>query len=716
MKVVLTEVQKNNLKLEPFIYKAILNKSTSLGDNPAIPPYGDFGLEYHVVKNKFEEVSEIIDRCIENGKLESKDPDYLVSVLSQKIVECKQKEEPIRPQLQKLCENMINSIFAIPVETVLLECKLIDEVKPEKNIRVLPEDFDEFDENAYNFEDVEEVELANKAILKRRFINCLIQGLSYWLSTDIDDWCDAVVELDKDVWNLWFDIIHISDYLLFVRNEKIDEKHPKLMSYVEVKLGRLGKKTSIKAQGVIFPYLLRDTIRGFLELFSSHGLPNDTQKAMYVVRKADFLVAEPWDLRLGMGIIDMLHTSLTKIFQSNLLFTPQRIPYFFKMLCSLKIDEFNSVMKNFLLHTNKGKIIAKEFDDLIARNIDYQKFKDRIQQKNIKTSVINDGDFSKEELDGYVLQENETDEMMAYHGTSADFNKFNHKKFLNTGAGSQSFGWGTYVTNDDTVAMGYSESSKRIPNEKYVDLIAAYLVNNKNMPDDVETKIKAEEYSSMLFSDYREVGGFDELKDVYEYYLKHPNHYNMNQEKIDLYTMFVDVLSNNKKEHAFLYEVEIPDDNGENYIEWYEHFPSEFMKRLLHGFLTIHQKYLDSIAEKDYGFKCDLYRDLQWINQNPNRAEEMINILSNSDDYDDFFSSGFYTQKPTTEGKFVYGRLRSLFGSPKAASLFLMHCGFDGIKYPSGTMWKKPDGAAEDAYNYVIFNANKVKITNKTKV
>ena len=324
--------------------------------------------------------------------------------------------------------------------------------------------------------------------------------------------------------------------------------------------------------------------------------------------------------------------------------------------------------------------------------------------------------FSKEELDGYVLQENETDEMMAYHGTSADFNKFNHKKFLNTGAGSQSFGWGTYVTNDDTVAMGYSESSKRIPNEKYVDLIAAYLVNNKNMPDDVETKIKAEEYSSMLFSDYREVGGFDELKDVYEYYLKHPNHYNMNQEKIDLYTMFVDVLSNNKKEHAFLYEVEIPDDNGENYIEWYEHFPSEFMKRLLHGFLTIHQKYLDSIAEKDYGFKCDLYRDLQWINQNPNRAEEMINILSNSDDYDDFFSSGFYTQKPTTEGKFVYGRLRSLFGSPKAASLLLMHCGFDGIEYPSGTMWKKPDGAAEDAYNYVIFNANKVKITNKTKV
>ena len=44
-----------------------------------------------------------------------------------------------------------------------------------------------------------------------------------------------------------------------------------------------------------------------------------------------------------------------------------------------------------------------------------------------------------------------------------------------------------------------------------------------------------------------------------------------------------------------------------------------------------------------------------------------------------------------------------------------MQCGFDGIKYPSGTKWKKPDGASEDAYNYVIFDANKVKIINKTK-
>lgn len=606
MKVVLTEEQKNSLKLEPFIYKAILNKNTSLGDNPAIPPYGDFGLEYHVVKNKFEEVSEIIDKYIEDGKLESKDPDYLISVLSQKIIECKQKEEPIRPQLQKLCENIVNGIFAIPVETVLLECKLTDEVKPENNIRVLPEEFDEFDENAYNFEDVDEVELANKAILKRRFINCLIQGLSYWLSTDIDDWYDTVVGLDKDIWNLWYNIIHISDYLLFVKDEKIDEKHPKLMSYVEVKLGRLGKKTSIKAQGVILPYLLRDTIRGFLELFSSHGLPNDSQKAMYIVKKADFLVAEPWDLRLGMGIVDMLHTSLTKIFQSNLLFTTQRIPYFFKTLCSLKTDEFNSVMKNFLLHTKKGKIIAKEIDDSIARDIDYQKFKDRIQQKNIETSVINDGDFSKEELDGYVLQENETDEMMAYHGSHADFDRFNHKKYLDTGMGDHAFGWGTYVTNDETIGRSYAS-------------------------DDTDTN-----------------------------FMKRFNS-NIGQSQKD----------------NFLYEVEIPDDNGSNYIDWYKPVSIEHRFNIMRNISYLEQRFNFEPSDSLY---------------------EML---------------GTNRRIP---GSLLYRMLSNNLESEKAASLCLMYCGYDGIKYSAGTMWEKPKGSAEDAYNYVIFDANKVKIVNKTRV
>ena len=56
------------------------------------------------------------------------------------------------------------------------------------------------------------------------------------------------------------------------------------------------------------------------------------------------------------------------------------------------------------------------------------------------------------------LTENQFGEMMAYHGSGSDFDKFNHKKYLGKGAGSQTFGWGTYITNDIEIAKSYAES------------------------------------------------------------------------------------------------------------------------------------------------------------------------------------------------------------------------------------------------------------------
>ena len=564
MKIILKEEQQKKLKLPPFIYKAIVNKNTSIGDNEALPPFGDFGIEYAIARKGLEDADESINRSIEIGSLESKDIDYLLSILSEKIERCKRIELTLKPQLEKLCENIVNSTFSIPNDTINLKCELVGKVKPKNDIRILPEG-DE-DGNVYDFEDVDEVELTNKVISKRRFINSLIQGLSYWLSTDLDDWYDTVVEMNDELWDLWYSIKTISDYLLYVKKDEINDKHPYLLSYVEVKLGKNGKKTEIHSQGVIFPYLLRDTFRGLLELFSAHSLPKNSKKAMYIIKKADFLVAEPWDLRLGKGFVDMLHDSLTKKYQTHLLFKPSKIPFFFSRLCQLKTDEFNSVMKNFLLGTKKGNIIAKEMDAEITHNIDYQKFKDRIQQKNIKTSVINDGDFSKEELDGYVLQENEVDEMMAYHGTGANFDKFNHKKYLNKGAGSQVFGWGTYVTDDIEIATSYSENAK---GHDALDRMRKRIIEIIKSEGN-ETNINKMMYSANTIVSMIGSGDEYEINNVIAFLNNKVGASMCNgdveearncEEIIRIINLIKDI---NFKNDGFLYEVDIPDDDGFN--------------------------------------------------------------------------------------------------------------------------------------------------------
>ena len=674
MKIVLKEEQQEKLKLPPFIYKAIVNKSTSIGDNEALPPFGDFGIEYAITRKGYEEADEIINNYINNGELESKDVEYLTGVLGNKIERCKKLETTLKPQLEKLCENIVNSAFSIPSDTINLKCELVGKVKPKNDVRILPEG-DE-DGNTYDFEDIDEVELTNKVILKRRFINSLIQGLSYWLSTDLDDWYDTVAEMNREVWNLWYEIKHISDYLLYTKKDEINDKHPNLLSYVEVRLGKNGKKTEIYSQGIIFPYLLRDTFRGLFELFSAHSLPKNSRKALYIIRKADFLVAEPWDLRLGNGFVEMLHDSLTKKYQTDLLFKPSKIPFFFKQLCQLKTDEFNSVMKNFLLGTRKGEIIAKQMDAEITHNIDYQKFKDRIQQKNIKTSVINDGDFSKEELDGYVLQENEVDEMMGYHGSGADFDKFNHKKFLNMGAGSQSFGWGTYVTNDETVALGYTHSAAYKNYDIWDDIYDGLIKNGVADEDAIYMSYLKDRLEQFLRQscDNEEV-----VKRYLNNMLKNPEMYHCGEEYIVCIKAMLYALEQKKRKTAFLYEVEIPDyvGDGDNYLSWYDEITKLDKEKLRNGMYEL---------SKRFNFEIP-YR---------------------------FMS---YTDRiAAADGSEIYGILVDVFDSQKAASLFLMHCGYDGICYPSGTRWKKPNGASEDAMNYVIFDANKVKIINKTKV
>jgi hypothetical protein len=65
-------------------------------------------------------------------------------------------------------------------------------------------------------------------------------------------------------------------------------------------------------------------------------------------------------------------------------------------------------------------------------------------------------------------------------------------------------------------------------------------------------------------------------------------------------------------------------------------------------------------------------------------------------------------------GQSLYEELTSaLGGSEKAASLFLNQCGIVGIKYRAGTIYGLPDGADESSLNYVIFDANNVRITSK---
>lgn len=306
-------------------------------------------------------------------------------------------ELPIRDTLEKICENAVNRLFAIPEEMINLKCKLVDKIKFKNAIRLKPESDDNI---TYTFDDVSDIELFDKAVEKRRFIDSLIQGAAYTYSKVLGLYIEDIDKINRDLIPLYMKIITINDYLLFTKKEEMSDVKPMQGSYVEVHLGGVGERTTINAQGIIFPLLLQETIRGLFELFSAHGLPEEREKAIFVVKKADFVLAEPWDMRFGVILWNKI---FGRVEDTNM------IPYMFTSLIRQSNEEFSASVKEILSNTNRGNEIIDQLMKDAEYDSGYQQFTNRINSKNIDKSLISDSYFTGAETNGYELNSDESE-------------------------------------------------------------------------------------------------------------------------------------------------------------------------------------------------------------------------------------------------------------------------------------------------------------------
>lgn len=384
------EIFKNinaNYKLPKFIMKK-LDQNAFLGDNGALPIGDDKPYVYKLLKKRFVDVTNALI-----GKYESMDVDYLSAKLSESFKECRELEKPIRSNLEKVCFNTVVKMFNVPKDTLNVKCELVEKIQPRYGgVRIEPESNDIIQ---YEYEDTKDIDALSLECLKRRMINALIQGSSNVYGNNTSEYLVEIYKLNPRLITLYDEINLINDYLLFTKEDKITDNNIQQGSYVEVIIGTNNKKTSIVSQGLILPFLIKDTIRGFMELFASHGLPKDNKKAMYIIRQSDFLLAEPWDLRVGVE----LWKDIYDYDETNIL------PYFFKNLSSLDVDSFNDGVSNILAHTKKGK---KVFEYLLKKSVkEYEdnQFAERIKIKNDDSALINDSYFNDEELSDMLLSD-----------------------------------------------------------------------------------------------------------------------------------------------------------------------------------------------------------------------------------------------------------------------------------------------------------------------
>ena len=302
--------------------------------------------------------------------------------------------------------------------------------------------------------------------------------------------------------------------------------------------------------------------------------------------------------------------------------------------------------------------------------------------------------------------------LKVYHGSGADFTEFDFDH-MGEGAGSQVFGWGGYVTSSEEIGKSYVELTRKKPtyfyngNELSEDYLYSILLNkvgrdNAKILDDFLYNLK--KYGVSEAKSILRKGDYAYFKDL----LKGTRGSIRSgyQNKVDAAELLLAPRNIRvKKYKGNLYEVDIPEDNGGNYLEWEKKPSDEVATKIIEGLYGLDSKTLDDMASKDIVFRTLLYDYIK----NADKGQ-MIPLLVKTH----ALTRGTTYDNGNVEDdiRFVYNRLSRWMGSQKAASQFLSSLGYTGIKYPAGTIM---GGAEEGDTNYVIFKPEDMRITEHTK-
>ena len=369
-------------RLPKHILDALRDNKTSLGEHPSFPPEEEEKFIVNLVSEMFEKLTE---------EDEEENYETLKANLSKVLTECKKQERKCIQSLEELCAKIVNDIFMIPQETLRIEANIVDKVDTSSE-RLVPEKTS----TDFSFDDIEDMNHLSDEIYKRRMINALVTGAAMNCMSRIGDYVKEIFEINSELPSLYQKVIKYNTKLLYYEKTTFNEKQTTDGGKVDVTIGSKDTYPIIKAEALLFPILLEEVSRGILELAVSHGLPKNIEKAKYVISKADFKLAEVWDMRLGFALWKLIEKQIEECgFDLNEI----GINFFLMELSEMECDDFNKTLQEIFARTRKGKEILSEILEKIEYNKEKDEFDDYIQTKNDSTMIITDDDcFTSEEL------------------------------------------------------------------------------------------------------------------------------------------------------------------------------------------------------------------------------------------------------------------------------------------------------------------------------
>ena len=392
-------------RMDPNLERKLASPESLYAQNPAMKK-GASDVQ-RLVSNRFQKVAEKLSQVTGIENLSSQQTQGMIyQEMMRKLPSIMRIESQHKEALEELAKEAALEETEVPADWYEIEALLNRQPIDTGNFRYNPEEDEEDEEEdenempeipSFDIEDLTDEEILELEKHKRNIINAIIQGAAkkghyLFQKPDIKARLD---EIDPSLYRDYLGIMAINDFLYFSMEQMIEmmsQTGQGVAGKVELKNndeegeegdegGEETPDTKIVAEGMIFPILCHEIIKGLEEAKGRHGLPKDPSLRQKVQGQVDILSNEPMQLRIGPEIVEKLRFAL-----------PDEM-----------YDESNKGLINWF-HTLLYQIPAQEFLELIGLAISEDESKVKKATAKFK-EIMREAQQLKSDFENYQEEE-----------------------------------------------------------------------------------------------------------------------------------------------------------------------------------------------------------------------------------------------------------------------------------------------------------------------
>lgn len=401
-------------RMDPNLERKLRSGQDIYSSNPAMKK-GSQDVQ-RLVSTRFGKVADKLKQVTGNQNINSQQVQAMIyREMMSKVPMVIQIEGRHKDELEQLAKDVCLEETEVPSDWYEIVARLNRQPIDVSNFRYKPEEEDEEKEKkkkpqipSFEVEDLTDEEILELEKHKRNIINAIIQGAAkkghyLFQKPEVKSQLDRI---DARLYPAYSGIMAINDFLYFTMEQMIEmmsQTGNGVAGKVELENnddddddneetgGEEKPDTRIVADGLIFPILCHEIIKGIEESAGRHGLPQDSELAQKVMGQTDLLSNEPMQLRIGPEIVEKLRMSLPdEMFNES---NKGLINWFKVVLYKLEAKEFLLLIGDVIAEDeSKNKKATKRFEELMKEAIELKEEYDSYKESQGKDSDDEDGD------------------------------------------------------------------------------------------------------------------------------------------------------------------------------------------------------------------------------------------------------------------------------------------------------------------------------------